>query len=135
LAARKFGLNNCSAGMSALRQKADICSALDDVRFTPNSNRESGFPQTVMSALPPKATCAVQTGMSALGQKWTSSKLSLPRELSPSPQHNGLAQITLPYRAAIKLNDHAVGRINRALIPILDPDAARWRKPIQPGAR
>jgi len=52
--------------------------------------------------------------MSALGQKWTSGKLSLPRELSPSPQHNGLAQITLPYRAAIKLNDHAVGRINRA---------------------
>jgi len=41
--------------MSALRQKADICSALDDVRFTNNSNRESGFPQTVMSALPPKA--------------------------------------------------------------------------------
>jgi len=35
--------------------KADICRALDDVRFTPNSDRESGFPQTVMSALPPKA--------------------------------------------------------------------------------
>jgi len=26
-----------------------------DVRFAPNSDRESGFPQTVMSALPPKA--------------------------------------------------------------------------------
>jgi hypothetical protein len=25
------------------------------VRFAPNSDRESGFPQTVMSALPPKA--------------------------------------------------------------------------------
>ena len=35
--------------------KADICSALDDVRFTPNSDREGGFPHTVMSALPPKA--------------------------------------------------------------------------------
>jgi len=35
--------------------KADMCSALDDVRFTPNSDRESGLPQTVMSALPPKA--------------------------------------------------------------------------------
>src|SRR5262249_48505970 len=35
--------------------KADICSATDDVRFTPNSDRESELPQTVMSALPPKA--------------------------------------------------------------------------------
>jgi hypothetical protein len=34
--------------------KADICSAPTHVRFTPNSDRESGFPQTVMSALPPK---------------------------------------------------------------------------------
>jgi len=35
--------------------KADMCSAKRHVRFTPNSDRESGFPQTVMSALPPKA--------------------------------------------------------------------------------
>jgi hypothetical protein len=35
--------------------KADICSAKGHVRFAPNSDRESGFPQTVMSALPPKA--------------------------------------------------------------------------------
>jgi len=35
--------------------KADICSAPTHVCFTPNSDRESGFPQTVMSALPPKA--------------------------------------------------------------------------------
>src|ERR1043166_6988975 len=34
---------------------ADICSAKGHVRFAPNSDRESGFPQTVMSALPPKA--------------------------------------------------------------------------------
>jgi hypothetical protein len=32
-----------------------MCSAKRHVRFTPNSDRESGFPQTVMSALPPKA--------------------------------------------------------------------------------
>ena len=31
------------------------CSAQADVRFTLNSDRESGFPQKVMSALPPKA--------------------------------------------------------------------------------
>jgi hypothetical protein len=34
---------------------ADICSAKGHVRFAPNSDRESGFAQTVMSALPPKA--------------------------------------------------------------------------------
>ena len=32
-----------------------MCGAQAHVRFTPNSDRESGFPQTVMSALPPKA--------------------------------------------------------------------------------
>jgi hypothetical protein len=34
---------------------ADICNAKGHVRFAPNSDRESGFPQSVMSALPPKA--------------------------------------------------------------------------------
>ena len=41
--------------MSALPPKADICGATADVRFTLNSDRESGFPQKAMSALPPKA--------------------------------------------------------------------------------
>ena len=35
--------------------KADICSAIGHVRFTPNSDHESGFPHNGMSALPPKA--------------------------------------------------------------------------------
>src|SRR5262249_37101928 len=35
--------------------KADICTAPAHVRFTPNSDRKSGLPQTVMSALPLKA--------------------------------------------------------------------------------
>jgi hypothetical protein len=30
-----------------------MCGATSHVRFTPDSDRESGFPQTVMSALPP----------------------------------------------------------------------------------
>jgi len=34
---------------------ADICAATSDVRFTPNSDRKSRHPQTVMSAVPPKA--------------------------------------------------------------------------------
>src|SRR5262249_51669121 len=33
----------------------DMCSAKRHVRFTPNSDRDSRHPQTVMSALPPKA--------------------------------------------------------------------------------
>ncbi len=35
--------------------KADICSAKGHVRFTLNSDRDSGLPQQPMSALPPKA--------------------------------------------------------------------------------
>jgi hypothetical protein len=35
--------------------KADICAATSHVRFTPNSDRESGHQLFVMSALPPKA--------------------------------------------------------------------------------
>jgi hypothetical protein len=35
--------------------KADMCGAQAHVRFTPNSDRKSGLPQRVMSALPPKA--------------------------------------------------------------------------------
>ena len=35
--------------------KADICSATTHVRFTPNSDRKSGLPQKILSALPPKA--------------------------------------------------------------------------------
>src|SRR5262245_47628004 len=35
--------------------KADSCSAATHVRFTLNSDRESGHPQEFMSALPPKA--------------------------------------------------------------------------------
>jgi hypothetical protein len=34
---------------------ADMCNAKRHVRFTPNSDRESGFPHKVMSAFPPKA--------------------------------------------------------------------------------
>jgi hypothetical protein len=35
--------------------EAGMCVAKSDVRFTPNSDRESGHQQKVMSALPPKA--------------------------------------------------------------------------------
>ena len=41
--------------MSALGQKQTCAVQKRMSGFTPNSDRESGFPQTVMSALPPKA--------------------------------------------------------------------------------
>ena len=57
--------------MSALPPKADMCSAKGRVRFTPDSDRESGFPKTVNPLYPRKQTCAVQPVMSALGQQRT----------------------------------------------------------------
>src|SRR5262249_31247165 len=52
-----------------------MCDAKAHVRFTPNSDRESGHAQPAMSALPRKRTCAAQTPMSAKGQKRTSTRL------------------------------------------------------------
>ena len=49
--------------------KADMCSAQADVCFTPNSDRESGLPQTVMSALPPKADMCGATAHVCFGPK------------------------------------------------------------------
>jgi hypothetical protein len=47
--------------------KADMCGAIGDVRFAPNSDHESGFPQTVMCALRPKADMCSARGMSTFG--------------------------------------------------------------------
>src|SRR5262245_34185421 len=50
-------IRTCSLEGANVRfgSKADICAATSHVRFTPNSDRESEFPQRAMSALPPKA--------------------------------------------------------------------------------
>jgi hypothetical protein len=93
-----YRLNSLERVASSLTQEgadvrfgsqADICGAIGHVRFTPNSDHESGLRQNVMSALPPiatakadigkpscplcprKQTCAVQPLMSAKGQKRT----------------------------------------------------------------
>ena len=58
--------------MSALGQKQTYALQKAHVRFTPNSDRESGFPHKAMSALPLKADMCVQIEMSAMGQKRTS---------------------------------------------------------------
>ena len=55
-----FGISSwtevqCQLAHVRFGSKADICSAKGHVRFTPNSDRESGFPQTAMSALSPIA--------------------------------------------------------------------------------
>jgi len=49
--------------------KADICAAKSDVRFTPNSDRKSGFPHKVMSALPPKADMCSAVAYVCFGPK------------------------------------------------------------------
>jgi hypothetical protein len=56
--ARVMARNRLQALVSAnvrFGSKADICSAKGHVRFIPISDRESRFPQKIMSALPPKA--------------------------------------------------------------------------------
>jgi hypothetical protein len=40
---------------------ADMCAAKSHVRFAPNSDREGGFLQKLMSALPPKADMSSAT--------------------------------------------------------------------------
>ena len=54
-----------------------MCAAKSDVGFTPNSDRESGFPQKSCLLYPLKQTDAVQNQMSAKGQKQTSSAQAL----------------------------------------------------------
>jgi hypothetical protein len=46
-----------------------MCAAKSDVRFAPVSDRESGFPQKVMSALPPKADMCVALAYVRFGPK------------------------------------------------------------------
>jgi hypothetical protein len=52
-----------------------MCAAKSDVRFAPNSDRESGFPRTVMSALPLKADMCGATTDVRFGPKADSSRL------------------------------------------------------------
>jgi len=51
--------------------EADMCGAKGHVRFTPNSDRESGHAAMVMSALHLKADMCGETAMSAMGHKRT----------------------------------------------------------------
>jgi hypothetical protein len=50
-----YGTLDAAEWAPSTASKADICAAIRHVRFTPDNDRESGFPHKVMSALPPKA--------------------------------------------------------------------------------
>src|SRR5262249_13579393 len=86
--------------------KADMCSATSDVRFGPKADMRNDRVRS----------------------------LGLCFAISPMTQRDRLTKVTLPYRATIELNDHAVGRVTRAFVPIFDPETIR-RKPIDPSSR
>src|SRR5262245_50381781 len=90
---RLYGIVPCQAQRLEERRKAsdvrfgsqaDIRSAKRHVRFTPNSDHKSRNPQTVMSALPPKADMCGATGHVCLGpiadiSSYSISSLARPR--------------------------------------------------------
>jgi hypothetical protein len=77
--------------------KADMCVATRDVRFTPDSDRESGFPQTVMSALPPKADMCGATRDVRFGPK---ADMSFTRPVSTLPDDRR-PPCTIQHRRAV----------------------------------
>jgi hypothetical protein len=69
--------------------KADICAANGDIRFTLYSDRKSGYPHKVMSALPPKADMCSATRDVRFGPKADScsaAKISLFDHLVGKPK-------------------------------------------------
>jgi hypothetical protein len=66
--------------MSVLGQKQT--SAKEHVRFTPNSDRESGHAQMVMSALPPKADMCSARGDVRYGPKADIGTITVVQEIS-----------------------------------------------------
>src|SRR5262249_32792104 len=104
--------------------KADICAATSHVRFTPNSDRESGLGQTVMSALPPKADMCGATRDVRFGPiadirgivilvTFLRGSPQQPSQSQQRPQSSTLAALRLyqePSRSfAFRLFDHLVG--------------------------
>jgi len=61
--------------------KADICSAKRYVRFTPNSDRDSGLPAKLMSDLPLKADMCPALGHVRFGPIGDIGSLNPPRVL------------------------------------------------------
>jgi hypothetical protein len=76
--------------MSALGQKQTFAPQKSDVRFTPNSDRKSGFPRKVMSALPPKADMCSAI-VSGDGAKQFTVELENVGALGPAQPHGVLS--------------------------------------------
>jgi hypothetical protein len=83
--------------------KADICAATSHVRFTPNSDHESGRSQNIMSALPPKADMCGATRDVRFGPKADIGG-PLPEPLG----HDGPLRVSLPVRSLRQLRTHSV---------------------------
>src|SRR5262245_12692985 len=81
-----------------------MCSAKWHVRFTPNSDRDSGLPQTVMSALPLKADMCSALAHVCFGPKADIARAFLHR-VSSSGQETDDAdkyQANWPYEVEIE---------------------------------
>jgi hypothetical protein len=64
-----------------------MCTALVHVRFTPDSDRESGLRQPVMSALPPKADMCSARAHVCFGPKADSCAASIVDQLVGAFEH------------------------------------------------
>jgi len=80
--------------MSTLDQKQTLCNALTHVRFTPNSDRESGLPQKVMSALLPKADMRVAQ-VNAHGRRPLTDRRPWPTSVRLVSDANGISALVL----------------------------------------
>jgi hypothetical protein len=86
--ARNMGLSYAGARFGS------EASAQAHVRFTPDSDRESGFPQTVMSALPPKADMCGAARDVRFGSLSAHFALQSTYPLYPRKRTFGMADIT-----------------------------------------
>jgi hypothetical protein len=101
---RKAVLKTVSANVR-FGSKADMCGAKGHVRFTPDNDRESGFPHKVMSALPPRADMCGATWDVRFGPKADIRQLAnVPAKSCLRAILNGFAHAAL---SAFHCFDHA----------------------------
>ena len=94
--------------------KADVCGATSHIRFTPNSDIDRVFPQTVVSALPPKADMGSAKAHVCFGPI---------ADILADPNINGHPTRRVP------LADGSTGRMIWKMAPFLPSDFAVSRPP------
>jgi hypothetical protein len=115
--------------------KADICGATSHVRFTPNSDRESGLPQPVMSALLLRADMCVAkrhvcfTPNSDRQSGYTRCK----KQMCATKQADGGAR--LAHAGLLWSVASLVGWPNKVLVVVLDQSRTGNAQPTRPGRR